>query len=102
MLNDITEAAINDDGGGAKNIDRKHVISLLGNIYIALEVLLKNLKVIVKANVVLRGSVQVLARIVAGLLLVRILYFLWPLLMVVFWLGCYCSHQAHSWCHWFR
>ena len=43
MLNYITEAAINDDGG-AKNIDRDHVISLLGEIYIALEVLLKNLK----------------------------------------------------------
>ena len=90
MLNDITEAAVNDDGG-AKNVDLNHVISLLGKIYIALEVLLKNLKVIVKANVVLRGSVQVLARIVAGLLLVHILYFLWPVLMVTFWLGCYHS-----------
>ena len=55
MLNDITEAAVNDDGG-AKNVDLNHVISLLGKIYIALEVLLKNLKVIVKANVVLSPS----------------------------------------------
>ena len=97
----ISEAAINDDVG-AKNIDHNHVLSLLGKIYIALEVLLKNLKVIVKANVVLRGSVQVLARIVTGLLLVHILNFLWPVVMVAFWLGCYHSHQARSWCRWFH
>ena len=48
------------------------------------------------------GFVQVLAGIVAGLLLVHILYFFWPVLMVAFWLGCYRSHQAHSWCRWFR
>ena len=100
MLNDIIEAAINIDGG-AKNIDHNHFISL-GKIYIALEVLLKNLKVIVKADVILRGSVQVLAGIVAGLLLVHVLYFLWPVLMATFWLGCYCSHQACSWCRWFH
>ena len=97
----ISEAAINDDAG-AKNINRNHVISLLGKIYIALEVLLKNLKVIVKADVVLRGSVQVLAGIVTGLLLVHILYFLWLVLMVMFWLGCYHSHQTCSWCRWFH
>ena len=101
MLNDIAEAAVNVNGG-AKKVDRDHVISLLGEIYIALEVLLKNLKVIVKADVVLRGSVQVLAGIVAGLLLVRVLYVLWPVLMVAFWLGCYRSHQARSWYRWFR
>ena len=66
------EAAVNVEGG-AKNIDHGLVIDLLGEIAGFLDVALEELKLIVKAELLLNGvacTVKELAGIVAGLLIV--------------------------------
>jgi len=71
-------AAVNCDGG-AKKVDHKYVISLLGEIVVLLKVALGELKLIVHAELLLKGVVctlQELAEVVVGLiiLIVEVLY----------------------------
>lgn len=65
----------------AVNVDHALVISLLGQIVVLLQVTLKDLKVIVVADLTLNGVACTL-RELAGLLIVRISYILWLLLNV--------------------
>ena len=90
-LNDITDAAVNVDGG-AKNVDCDLVISLLEGIVVLLRDALKDLKLITVAELTLKGvacTLVELAQVVAGLLIVRIFFSLWPLFNVPFSLACY-------------
>ena len=83
-LNDITDAAVNVEGG-AKNVDHGLVKVLLGEILVLLKVALKDLKVVAVAELTLNGVAKELAGVVAGLLIVSFLfYILWLLLDVPF------------------
>jgi hypothetical protein len=76
MLNDFTDAALKVKGG-AKYVDHGLVISLLGEIVVLLQVLLHDLKLIVKVELLLGGvacTLQELAVVVADLLIVRIFF----------------------------
>ena len=71
------EAAVKVEGG-PKNVDHDLVIDLLGEILDLLKVALEELKLIVVAVLTLNGvacTIAELARVVAGLLIVRIFLF---------------------------
>ena len=71
-----SEGAVKVDGG-AKDVDHGLVIDLLGEIAGFLEVALEELKLIVKAELLLNGvacTVKELAGIVAGLLIVCVFF----------------------------
>ena len=65
----ILEAAVKL-GGGAKYVDHSLVISLLWEVVELLKGLLKDLKLIVKAEIILGCTLDVLAEIVGALLIV--------------------------------
>ena len=72
MLIELTEAAVKI-GGGASHVDHGYVIGLLGEIVVILKATLVQLKLVVKADLLLHGvacTLKELAQIVAGLLIV--------------------------------
>ena len=82
-LNDITDAAVNVEGG-AKNVDHGLVIVLLEEILVLLKAALKDLKVVVVDELTLNGvactgTLKELARFVAGLVIVRVFYIFWAI-----------------------
>ena len=68
-MNTILEAAVKV-GGGAKDVDCDLVVSLLWEIVALLKGLLYDLKLIVKAEIILGCTLEVLAEIVGALLIV--------------------------------
>ena len=100
-LNDILDAAVNVEGG-VTNIDRSLVIGLLGEIVVLLQIALKDLKVIVVADLTLNGvasSLRELAEIIINLLIVRILLHSLAFLFNLPFLVSLSSKSYCSFCH---
>ena len=87
MLIEITEAAVKI-GGGASHVDHKYVIGLLGEIVVILRATLIQLKLVVKADLLLHGvacTLKELAEIVCGLLIVSFMWIkFWFMLISVY------------------